>query len=312
MSIDTLIWSEKYRPKNLDDCIIPESVLNDIRGAIANGNVPNLLLYGSAGTGKTSVCRAIANELDAELLYINASLERNIDVIRNQVMTFSSSVSLRGAQKIVLFDESDGMSRQAADSLKGILEQFPTVRFFFTSNHINKIIDPIKSRCVNINFKIDGTEKAKVAATFFKRVLHILDTENIKYDKKTVAEVVNKYFPDFRRTLNELQRHSSTGEIDASILKGNNSETFATLFAAMKVKNFTEVRKWVGQNSDVDAQQLYRDMYDNAYELFEPACIPQIVLIFADYMVKSTYSVDQEILLTASLVEIMVAATWKK
>ena len=309
--LNQLILAEKYRPKTIDDCILPEATKRDIKNAIAAGDIPNLVLYGGAGSGKTSLCYAIANETNSEILYINASLERSIDVIRNQVMSFSSTVSLTDSRKIVLIDESDGLTTIAQNSLKGVTEQFTNVRFFFTSNHINKIIDPIKSRCVNINFKIDQAEKPKIAAKFFKRVTQILDNEGIEYEKPVVAELVNKYFPDFRRTLNEIQRCAAGGKIDAGVLINRNKESLDGLFSSMKQKNFTEVRKWVGQNSDIDPQVLFKDIYDNSTELLQPQCVPQVVLILSDYSFKSTHSVDPEILMTAALVELMVACVWK-
>ena len=309
--LNKLILAEKYRPKNIDECILPEATLRDVKNAVASGDIPNLVLFGGAGSGKTSLCYAIANETNSELLYVNASMERSIDVIRNQVMTFSSTISLTGAKKVVLFDECDGLTTIAQNSLKSLIEQFTNVRFFFTSNHINKVIDPIKSRCVNINFKIDQTEKPKIAAKFFKRVIQILDQEGIEYEKPVVAELINKYFPDFRRTLNEIQRCASGGKIDSGVLIDRNKESLDGLFSSMKQKNFTEVRKWVGQNSDIDPQMLFKDIYEHSTDLLQPQCIPQVVLILSDYSFKSTHSVDPEILMTAAIVELMVACVWK-
>jgi DNA polymerase III delta prime subunit len=309
--LNRLLLAEKYRPKTIDECILPEATKRDIKNAIASGDIPNLVLYGGPGSGKTSLCYAIANETNSEILYINASMERSIDVIRNQVMTFSSTISLTGSNKIVLFDESDGLTTIAQNSIKSVTEQFAGVRFFFTSNHVNKIIEPIKSRCVNINFKIDPSEKPKIAAKFFKRVTEILDNECIEYEKPVVAELVNKYFPDFRRTLNEIQRCAAGGKIDAGVLIDRKKESIESLVASMKQKNFTEVRKWVAQNSDIDPQVLFKDLYVSSTDLLEPQCIPQVVLILSDYSFKSTHSVDSEILMTAALVELMVACTWK-
>lgn len=311
MSVDNLLWAEKYRPSTLDDMIISDDTKKMIRDSIAGGNIPNMVLYGSAGTGKTSVCRVIANELGADLLYINASMERSIDVIRDRVTSFSSTVSFSGGPKIVLLDESDGLTSLAQNSLKGVIEEFTSTRFFFTTNHINKIIDPIRSRCVNIAFKADAAEKPKLASKFFKRVCYILDQEQVKYQKPVVAELVTKYFPDFRRTLNELQRYSMGGEIDAGILANTAEQTFRELFSAMKEKDFTAVRKWVGTHSDVDPQILFREIYDQGFNLFQPACIPQIILILSDYSFKATHSIDAEILVAAFCVEVMVTAQWK-
>jgi DNA polymerase III delta prime subunit len=310
MSVD-LLFAEKYRPKTLDEMIISDDTRKMIRDSIKNGDIPNMILHGAAGTGKTSVCKVIANELNADLMYINASMERSIDVIRDRVTSFSSTVSLSGGHKIVLFDEADGLTQISQNSLKGVVEEFTSTRFFFTTNHINKIIDPIKSRCVNISFKIGAAEKPKLASNFFKRVCYILDQENIKYQKQVVAELVTKFFPDFRRTLNELQRYSSSGEIDVGILVNSNEQSFKDLFSAMKEKDFTSVRKWVGAHSDVDPQILFREFYDSSFNLFEPQCIPQIILILSDYGYKSTHSVDIEILIAAFCVEVMVTAQWK-
>lgn len=311
MTINNLLWAEKYRPAMLDDVIISDDTKKMIRDAINGGNIPNMVLHGSAGTGKTSVCKVIANEIGADLLYINASMERSIDVIRDRVVSFSSSVSFSGGPKIVLLDEAEGLTGLAQNSLRGVVEEFTSTRFFFTTNHINKIIDPIRSRCVNISFKIDSAQKSKIASKFFKRVCYILDTESIKYQKPVVAELVTKYFPDFRRVLNELQRYSMSGEIDAGVLANSSEQTFRELFDAMKDKNFGQVRKWVGAHSDVDPQILFREIYDHGAELFEPQCIPQIILILSDYGFKATHSVDSEILIAAFCVEVMVTAQWK-
>lgn len=309
--ISMMVWSEFYRPTTIEECILPAETKKSLMEAIASGNVPHILMYGPAGTGKTSACRAIANELGADLMYINASLERSIDIIRNQVVSFSSSVSFSGGLKIVLLDEFDGMPPLQQNALKGVIEEFPNARFFFTSNHVNKIIDPIKSRCVNINFKIDNKEKPKLASKFFKRVTHILKERNVEFQTEVVAELVTKYFPDFRRTLNELQRYAISGKIDSGILLTHSSETFKELFNAIREKNFKDVRKWVASNTDIDPQVLFRDIYDNGNDLFEPSCLPSIILILADYSFKATHSVDAEILVTAAMTEIMLIAKFK-
>lgn len=309
--IDTLIWAEQYRPSNIDECILPTQTKKALREAIDSGNIQHLLMFGPPGTGKTSACRAIANELQSDLMYINASLERSIDIIRNQVVSFSSSVSFSGGLKIVLLDEFDGMLSTQQNALKGVIEEFPNARFFFTSNHINKVIDPIKSRCVNINFKIDNKEKPLLASRFFKRVSHILKEKNVEFEPAVVAELVTKYFPDFRRTLNELQRYAVGGKIDSGILANQNAESFKDLFDAMRKSDFMAVRKWTASNSDIDPHVLFRDIYDNGNDLFDVKCLPQIILILADYSFKATHSVDPEILVTAAMTEIMVTGKFK-
>lgn len=309
--LDNLVWAEAHRPQKLDDCILPDATKRSLKEAVLSGNVPHLLMYGPAGTGKTSACRAIANELEADLMYINASLERSIDIIRTKVVAFSSSVSLSGGLKIVLLDEFDGMEQLQQNALKGVIEEFTNTRFFFTSNHVNKVIAPIKSRCVNISFAIPNEEKPKLASRFFKRVTAILNERGVEYEQPVVAELVTKYFPDFRRTLNELQRYAISGKIDSGILVNHSKESFNDLYKHMKAKNFIEVRKWVGQNSNVDAQVLFREFYDNGSELFTIDSLPSIVVILSDYGYKATHSVDSEILIVAAMVEIMVQADWK-
>jgi DNA polymerase III delta prime subunit len=308
---DNLILAERYRPKTIDDCILPQTTKKQLKDAIASGNVPNFLFYGPAGTGKTSAARAIANELGADIMYINASLERNLDIIRNQVTAFSSSVSFGGGIKIVLLDEFDGMLALQQNALKGVIEEFTNARFFFTSNHVNKIVDPIRSRCVNIDFNITASQKADVAGKFFKRVVSILTAEGIEFEKPVVAELVKKHFPDFRRTLNEIQRNSLDGKLDATALSTESAQSFKELFQAIKDREYFQVRKWVASHSDVDAHILFREIFDNAKDLLNERCIPSIVMIISDYQFKAAHAVDQEILITAFCIELMAAADWK-
>jgi DNA polymerase III delta prime subunit len=292
----------------VDDCIIPDKVKREIKELMADGNIPHLLMSGSAGTGKTTLARAIVNEMGGELLFINASLESGIDTVRTKVMQYSSTVSFSGNQKFVLFDEFDGMSRNSMESLRGIVEEFKNVRFFFTCNYKNRIIDAIQSRTTAIDFKVSSGDRNKLALQFFKRVVGILDKEGVTYDKKVVAELVNKHFPDFRRTLNELQRYSASGTIDAGILVNQSKESFAELFTFLKEKNFPEMRKWVGKNTDIEAATLFRDIYDNACDLIEPKSIPQMVLILADYQNRTG---DPEIVVAAAMTELMANVAWK-
>ncbi len=311
MNLEQAVWAERWRPSTIDECILPETIKAQVKEMIATGNVPHLLLFGSAGTGKTSLIRALVHDADMEMLFINASLESGIDVIRTKVMQYSSSVSFESKQKVILFDEFDGLSRQAQEALRGIIEEFKNVRFFFTCNHKNRVIDAIISRTTSIDFKVTPSDKPKLSALFFKRILTILDTEKVSYDKKAVAELVNKHFPDFRRTMNELQRYSAGGSIDAGILIDRSKTAIKDLIEMLKAKNFTEMRKWVGKNSDIDPSILFRDIYDNASDLMQPQSIPGVIILLADYSFKATHSVDQEILVAAALTEIMATANWK-
>ena len=311
MNLETAVWAEKWRPKTVDECIIPDKVKKEIKELMQDGNIPHLLFSGSAGTGKTTLARAIVNEMGGELLFINASLESGIDTVRTKVMQYSSTVSFSGNQKFVVFDEFDGMSRNSMESLRGIVEEFKNVRFFFTCNYKNRIIEAIQSRTTSIDFKVSSSDKSKLASQFFKRVLGILDSEGVEYDKKVVADLVTKYFPDFRRTLNELQRYSSSGKIDAGILVNASKENFSELFGYLKEKNFPEMRKWVAKNTDVEVGVLFRDIYDNANDLIDPKSIPQTVMILADYLNKCSNSVDQEIMIAAAMTELMASIKWK-
>lgn len=305
------VWAEKYRPNTVAECILPSETKKQVMDMIANGNIPHLLLSGSAGTGKTTLARAIVNEVDGELLFINASLENGIDTIRTKVMQFSSTVSLEGKPKFLLFDEFDGLSRNAMESLRGIIEEFKNVRFFFTCNFRNRIIDAIISRTVEINFVVPAGEKSKLQTQFFKRIVEILKKENVEFDQKAVAELVQKNYPDNRKILNELQRYAAGGSIDAGVLVDQSKSHMKDLLKILKEKNFTEMRKWVAKNTDIEPQTLFREIYDSANEQLQPNCIPGVIILLADYGFKSTHSVDQEILIAASLTELMATATWK-
>lgn len=310
-TLDKLVWAEHYRPRKVVDCILPPKVTADVQAAIASGSLPHFLFTGTAGTGKTTLARAIADEVGAELMFINASLNRSIDDIRNTVVQFASTVSFDGSQKIVLLDEVDGLTQQAQDSLRGVYEQFGHVRFILTCNHKNKIIAALQSRSSIIEFKSTGADKPLMMKAFFKRVVGILAERGIEYDQAVVAQLIATYFPDFRRTLNELQRYSSSGKIDSGILASANKENFKILFEAMRKKDFKSCRTWVGQNSDVDSSILYRDLYDNAYSYFEGKNIAQLVLILADYQYKAAFVADQEINTMAAITEIMVECQFK-
>ena len=302
------LWVEKYRPQSIDECVLPESIKQVFKDYIKQGQLPNFLLTGTAGIGKTTVAKALCNEIGAEYLFVNGSDEgRSIDVLRTTIRGFASSVSLTDAKKIVIIDEADYMNAQTIQpALRSFIEEFSAnCRFIFTCNYKNRIIEPLHSRCAVIDFKIDGKDKPELAGTFFKRAISILKQEGIEYDPKVVAELVTKHFPDFRRVLNELQRYSVSGKIDSGILVNVSKESFKELVRNLKEKNFTEVRKWVGKNSDGESTFVFREIYDTASETLEKASIPQLVLILADYQYKGAFVADQEINLMAALTEIM-------
>lgn len=311
--VENFLWVEKYRPQTIDECVLPESLKKTFREFIDSGELPNFLFCGSAGVGKTTVAKALCNEVGAEYLFINGSEESGIDVLRSKIKSFASSVSLTDAKKVVILDEADYLNPNSTQpALRGFIEEFSNnCRFIFTCNFKNRIIEPLHSRCAVIDFKIDSSEKPKIAAAFFKRVKNILETEKIESDPKVVAELVSKHFPDYRRVLNELQRYSVSGVIDAGILVNVSDESYVELIKNMKAKNFTEVRKWVAKNSDVDSSEIFRKFYDKATDYLQPQSIPQLVLILADYQYKAAFVADAEINIMAALTEIMGTLSFK-
>lgn len=301
------LWTEKYRPSTIDDCILPDSMKKTFKEFINSGELPNFLFCGGAGVGKTTVAKALCNEIGAEYLFINGSEESGIDVLRNKIKNFASSVSLTDAKKVVILDEADYLNANSTQpALRGFIEEFSNnCRFIFTCNFKNRIIEPLHSRCAVVEFKIENSEKPKIAAGFYRRVLDILSFEKVEADGKVVAEVITKYFPDYRRILNELQRYSVSGVIDTGILVNLGDESYAELIKNLKSKNFTEVRKWVGKNTDIESTELFRKLYDKAIDYLELGSIPQLVLILADYQYKAAFVADREINTMAALTEIM-------
>jgi DNA polymerase III delta prime subunit len=271
------------------------------------------LFCGGAGVGKTTVAKALCNEIGAEYLFINGSEESGIDVLRTKIKGFASSVSLTDAKKVIILDEADYLNPNSTQpALRAFIEEFSNnCRFIFTCNYKNRIIDPLHSRCSVIDFKIENNEKQAIAASFFKRASNILSQENIEFDQKVVAELITKYFPDYRRILNELQRYSVSGRIDSAILLNVTEESFKELIKNMKDKNFTEVRKWVAKNSDSDSINIFRQLYDSAFTVMETASIPQLVLILADYQYKAAFVADHELNLMAALTEVMAQCKMK-
>lgn len=307
------LWTEKYRPKTIDECILPQSMKDTFKQFIDSGELPNFLFCGGAGVGKTTVAKALCNEVGAEYLFINGSEESGIDILRNKIKNFASSVSLTDAKKVVILDEADYLNANSTQpALRGFIEEFSNnCRFIFTCNFKNRIIEPLHSRCAVVEFKVESKEKAKIAADFYRRVLNILEQEQVTYDKAVIAEIITKYFPDYRRVLNELQRYSVSGTIDAGLLVNIGDESYTELIKALKAKNFTDARKWVGKNSDADTTEVFRTLYDKSVDIIEQASIPQLVLILAEYQYKAAFVADKEINMMAALTEIMSGVKFK-
>lgn len=304
---EEFLWVEKYRPRKIADCVLPTELKSTFQQFVDNGSIPNLLLTGGAGVGKTTVARAMLEEVDSNYIVVNGSLNGNIDTLRNEISQFASTVSFKGGRKYVILDEADylnGNSTQPA--LRNFMEEYSNnCGFILTCNFRNRIIEPLHSRCSVIDFKINKSDMPKLAGQFFKRVITILEAENVEYDKAVVAEVIQKHFPDWRRVLNELQRYSATGKIDSGILVNLKDESFKALVDLLKAKNFVEMRKWVGENSDTDPTQLFRKMYDSSHQYVKSSSIPELVLIISDYQYKAAFVADQEINTVAAMTTIM-------
>jgi len=307
-----ILWVEKYRPQTIEDCILPDALKNTFKEFVKNGNIPNLLLAGTAGVGKTTVARALCNEMGCDYIIINGSDESGIDVLRNKIKNYASSMSLSGGRKVVILDEADYLNPNSTQpALRGAIEEFASnCSFIFTCNFKNRIIDPIHSRCTVIDFKANGS-KAKMAGAFFQRVCGILDKEGITYEKEVVAAVVTKHFPDNRRILNELQRYAAGGTIDKGILASVSDVRLSELTTALKSKNFADARKWTTNNLDNDPSRVFRGLYDGLYEQLAPNSVPQLVLILAKYQYQAAFVADHEINMIACLTEIMVECEFK-
>ena len=309
------LFVERYRPQVIEDCILPDETKKTFKEFVAKGEIPNLLLAGPPGIGKTTIAKALCNELGADYYVINGSDEgRFLDTVRNQAKNFASTVSLTGSSKhkVIIIDEADNTGNDVQLLLRANIEAFyNNCRFIFTCNYKNKIIEPLHSRCAVIDFTIKGKQRVQLAGSFFQRLQSILDAERIEYDEKVVAELVTKYFPDFRRVLNECQRYSTGGKIDAGILASFSDVSVNELTKNLKEKNFPEVRKWVVNNLDNDSSVLLRNIYDALYVSLENASIPAAVLIIAKYQYQCAFVCDQEINLLAALTELMVECEFK-
>ena len=310
---DTFLWVEQYRPTDIESCILPVSLKSTLTDFVSKGNVPNLILSGKSGVGKTTAAKAMLDELGSTHIMINGSEESGIDVLRTKIKNFASTVSLHGGRKYIILDEADYLNPQSTQpALRGFMEEFhKNCGFILTCNYKNRLIEPLHSRCGVVEFQIPNSEKAKLAGKFMKRVEEILKTEGITYEPKVIAELINKYFPDWRRVLNELQRYSSSGTIDAGVLIDISEVNIKELMQSMKEKEFTNVRKWVVNNLDNDSVRLLRFIYDNLYTYVEPSSIPHIVVILGEYQYKAAFVADQEINMLAMLTEIMARAKFK-
>lgn len=310
---DSFLWVEKYRPQRIEDCILPDNLKNTFLEIIKSDELQNLLLAGGPGCGKTTVAKALCNELDMNWILINCSEDGNIDTLRTKIREFASSVSITGNKKAVILDEFDYSNPTSMQpALRGFIEEFAdTCRFILTCNFKNKIIDPLRSRCTNIDFKFLKSDKSKLNGNFLTRLKFILNNENIQYDDKVLAKLILKYGYDFRRCINELQRHSIGGSINSSILVEVADVDIAQLFTEMKQKNFTNIRKWVFDNIENDHVFLFHKLYELVSEYFQATSVPQAILIIADYQYKAAFVADQEINLTACLIQLMVECELK-
>ena len=315
MSRDEFLWVEKYRPKTIEDCILPDATKKTFLDFLNKGEVPNLLLAGPAGCGKTTVAKALCNELGVDVYVINGSDEgRFLDTVRNTAKNFASTVSLSSTakHKVIIIDEADNTTNDVQLLLRAFTEEFSgNCRFIFTCNFKNKIIEPLHSRCAVVEFGIGGKQKPAIAAQFFKRIQEILDKESVEYEPKVLVELINKHFPDWRRVLNECQRYSSGGKIDAGILAHFSDVKVNDLIRHLKEKNFPEVRKWIVNNLDNDTSVLLRRIYDACYDSLVPSSIPAAVLTLAKYQYQMAFVADQEINMLACLTEIMVECEFK-
>lgn len=303
--MNDFLWVEKYRPRVVSDCVLPDNLKNTFLKIVSGGELPNMLFTGTAGLGKTTVAKALCNELNLDWIIINGSEEGNIDTLRTKIKQFASSVSLQGGYKVVILDEADYLNAQSTQpALRGFIEEFANnCRFILTCNFKNRIIEPLHSRCGVYEFNTTKKEMAQLAGQFMKRMETILQTELVEYDQKAVADMIMKHAPDWRRVINECQRLSISGRLNATTL--NNNDNYSDLFTHLKNKDFKKMRSWVAQNVDADATAIFRAIYDRMNEKIKPESIPQLVLILADYQYKNAFVADHELNIVACMTEII-------
>jgi DNA polymerase III delta prime subunit len=305
--MEHLLWTEKYRPQTVEDCILPDRLKKPFQEYVNQKNIPNLLLSGGAGVGKTTIAKAMCNEIGCDFMVINGSDESGIDTFRTKIKNYASSMALMGGRKVIIIDEADYLNPNSTQpALRNAIEEFASnCSFIFTCNYKNRIIEPLHSRCAVIDFGLKNGEKAKMASAFFKRIQSILQSESIDADDAVLAELIKKHFPDFRRVLNELQRYSQFGKIDTGILSQIADISISELTKHISSKDFASIRKWVASH-EIDNTTMFRKLYDTLYDILKPTSIPQAVLILADYQYKAAFVADQEINMVACLTELMV------
>lgn len=311
--LQEFLWVEKYRPKKVADTILPDDLKTTFQQFVDNKEIPNLILAGGPGIGKTTIARAMLEEIGCSYIVINGSMNGNIDTLRNEIKNFASTVSFTGGRKYVILDEADYLNPQSTQpALRNFMEEFSAnCGFILTCNFLNRIITPLHSRCSVVQFKVNKADRPKLATQFYGRVMKILKTENVEFDPKVLPELIMKFFPDWRRVLNELQRYSATGKIDSGILANVKDVSLKSLTSALKEKDFSTMRKWVVENLDNDPAAIFRSLFDTVNEFLQPGAVPQFVILLADYQYKSAFVADQEINFVAFLTEVMASCDFK-
>jgi len=303
---------EKYRPKTISDCILPIDLSTIFNGMVKEGKIPNMMFYGKAGSGKTSVAKAIAGDIGLDCMLVNCSEENGMDTLRVKIRQYASTTSLSGKGKVIILDEFDYATKNVQSGLRGAIEEFAdNCRFIITCNYKNRVIDPLHSRCTGIDFSIPNQEKPQIATSILARIEQILTLEKVPYEKQVLANLVKKHFPDIRRIVNELQKYSSTGKIDVGILVQNSTESFKELLGFMKAKDFGGCRKWIIQNIDLNTAEFFKKLYNELYVSLKQNSIPQAILIIAEYQYKAAFAADKEINTMAMVVQLMMACEFE-